>query len=95
VNSPPFSTLRLRFPNLVRSWAAVAVVGLALGAAQGCLAIPEPLKFQVDGDVTGQIAPTEPQRSVFPALLPQHRSNPQNCLVAVVDVDGLLLPRRS
>jgi protease-4 len=81
----------LRLPNLVCSWAALAAVGLGLVAAQGCLAIPDPLRFQVAGDVTGQIAPTEPQRPVFPSLLPHHRSNPQNVLVAVVDVDGLLL----
>jgi protease-4 len=70
---------------------AVAAVSLAIAAVQGCLAIPEPLKLQVNGDVTGQIAPTEPQQPVTPSLLPNHRSNPQNGLVAVVDVDGLLL----
>lgn len=87
MNSPPFSTLHLRLPKRALSWA----VGLAFVAAQGCSAIPEPLKFRVDGDLTGRIAPTEPQRPVFPSLLPHHRANPKDCLVAVVDVDGLLL----
>jgi protease-4 len=91
VNFPPFSTLRLRLPSLVRHWTPLVAVGLALLTAQGCMTISEPLKLQVNGDIRGQIAPTEPRQPVFPSLLPYHRSNPQSCLVAVVDVDGLLL----
>jgi protease IV len=70
---------------------AVAVIGLVIAAAQGCLAIPEPLKLKVDGDVSGQIAPTGPQQPLIPSLLPHHQSNPHDGLVAVVDVDGVLL----
>jgi protease-4 len=69
----------------------VAAVCLTLLAAQGCLTVPEQLKCDVNGDVTGQIAPTEPQRPVLASLLPNHRAGPQDSLVAVVDVDGLLL----
>jgi protease IV len=82
VNFPPVCELR--------SSAALAL-GFALAAAQGCLSIPDPIKLQVDGDVSGQIAPTEPQQPVSPSLLPYHRANPKDSLVAVVDVDGLLL----
>ncbi len=79
----PFSTeLQLR---------AALVVSLAIVAAQGCLGIPEPPKLRIETDVTGQIAPTEPQQPVTPSLLPNHQANPKDCLVAVVDVDGLLL----
>jgi len=70
---------------------AALVVSLAIVAAQGCLAIPEPPKFRFDTDVSAQIAPTEPQQPVTPSLLPNHQSSPKDCLVAVVDVDGLLL----
>ncbi len=70
-------------------------VGIAVVAAQGCLAIPDPPKFRVDTDVTGRIAPTEPQQTVAPSLLPNHQSDPKECLVAVVDVDGLFLDANS
>ena len=45
----------------------------------------------MDGDVAGQINPTEPQQAVAASLLPHHHSGSKECLVAVVDVDGLLL----
>ncbi len=60
-------------------------------ATSGCLALPDLPKFQVDGDVVAKIAPTEPQQPVLPSLLPYHRSDSHHCLVAVVEVDGLLL----
>jgi len=83
VSSPCFNTeLQLRF---------VLAAGLAIVAAHGCSAIPEPLKLQVDGNVAGQIDPTEPRQAVAASLLPHHRSSPNENLVAVVDVDGLLL----
>lgn len=49
--------------------------------------------MKVDGDITGQmqLAPTEPQRPVTPTPLPYRRAHSQQALVAVVDVDGVLL----
>src|SRR5208282_2947665 len=82
--SPPHFSAEIHFR-------AALVVGLAVLAAQGCLAFPEPPTLRVDTDVTGRIAPTEPQQPVTPSLLPNHQSNPKECLVAVIDVDGLFL----
>jgi protease-4 len=72
-------------------WAAVIVaIGLPF-ATSGCAAMLAPPRFHVDGDVSAQIAPTEPQRPVLPSLLPNHHPSRQGCLVAVIEVDGLLL----
>jgi protease-4 len=69
----------------------LGILALFIAAAQGCVQIPDPIKLQVDGDVTGQINPTEPQQPVAASLLPHRRTSPKERLVAVVDVDGLLL----
>jgi protease-4 len=69
----------------------LGILALIIFLGQGCAQIPDPIKLQVDGDFAGKIAPTEPQEPVSPSLLPHHRSNPKDCLVAVIDVDGLLL----
>jgi protease-4 len=60
-------------------------------AVCGCSAFHEPTRLQVDGSVVGQILPTEAKEPVFAALLPSRPAQPKSCLVAVVDVDGLLL----
>jgi protease-4 len=46
---------------------------------------------QAVGNVTAEVAPTVSKRPVFPTLLPHRPHVRQACLIAVVDVDGVLL----
>jgi len=64
------------------------VIGL-LAAISGCA---EPLvNVHAFGDITAALAPAPKKSPVFPALLPHRPHFPRACLVAVVDVDGILL----
>lgn len=55
----------------------------------GCVPFQQPIR--VEGNVTGQVLTTPVVRPLLPSFLPRRHVNPQTCLVAVVDVDGLLL----
>ena len=92
VNFSHFSSRCLRLPNLVCSWAALAAVGLGLVAAQGCLAIPEPAQISgrpaMSRDKLCRPSRSGPYFRRFFRTIAQIR---RTYLVAVVDVDGLLL----
>jgi len=91
---PPIGRDRIAHNGRQRAFVAVAcvcfaVLALLIGGLIGCA---NPLvSVHADADVTAALAPGPKKTPVFPTLLPHRPHVPQACLVAVVDVDGLLL----
>ncbi len=77
------------------SWTTsiVLVIGLLVtGLLAGISGCAEPfVNVHAFGDVTAALAPAPQKDPVFAALLPNRPHFPRACLVAVVDVDGILL----
>jgi len=84
LDGPARSRARGRFLR-----AGLAVWLLVMGTFSGC---SDPLvNVHAFGDITAALAPAPPKSPVFASLLPNRPHFPQACLVAVVDVDGILL----
>lgn len=66
-----------------------AVLILLVCAVSGC--VHEPVRLDVDGNLTANLLPTPHQEPLVPMLLPHQKHDLRACRVAVVDVDGLLL----
>jgi protease IV len=63
--------------------------GLLLAGVVGC---SNPLvHVHAFGDISAALAPNPKQSPVVPSLLPHRPHDPRACLIAVVDVDGVLL----
>jgi protease-4 len=72
-----------------RGLASIFLLTCLLGLISGC---ENPLvNVHAFGDITAALAPAPKKDPVFPSLLPNRPHFPRACLVAVVDVDGLLL----
>ena len=67
---------------------SVALLILSMGSAACQLPL---LRVRADGRVTAEVAPTPQKKPVFASLLPHRPHFREACLVAIVDVDGLLL----
>jgi protease-4 len=80
----------------VRVWAALALVAAAtLSVLAGCanplIHVHATGNVKADADVNAALMPAPKKDPVFPRLLPHRPHFPKACLVAVVDVDGVLL----
>jgi protease-4 len=67
----------------------IVIVSMMLfSSAAGCT---NPfLKVDATGEITAHIAPAHRKKPVFPNLLPYRPHFRQSCLVAIVDIDGML-----